>query len=155
MTGHHLAHFNWGRLRAPVGDPLVAPFVDAVGRVNARAEAAPGFVWRSGNEAALGRAIGWDLFDDERVIASYSVWDSPEALRRFVYEAVHGAFLSRRSEWFEAAEGLNYALWWVPIGPAPDFAEARDRVTDLCANGPSARVFDFDTLARMGQSMTP
>jgi len=53
MDGPNLAHFNWATLRAPVGDPAVAPFVDAFGRVNDRAEAMPGFVWRSGDEAAL------------------------------------------------------------------------------------------------------
>lgn len=50
---YHLAHFNWATLKAPVGDPRVAPFVDAVPKVNALAERSPGFVWRSGEEAEL------------------------------------------------------------------------------------------------------
>ncbi len=145
----HLAHFNWGTLKAPVGDPLVAPFVNAVGRVNDKAERSPGFVWRSGGEAEQGHALGWPLFvDNPCVIASFSVWETPEVLRRFVYEAVHGAFLKRSSEWFLPGSGFNYALWWVPAGHIPDMAEARARVEQLLSDGPSEDVFDFTYLAQ-------
>ncbi|MDJ0823297.1 MAG: DUF3291 domain-containing protein [Paracoccaceae bacterium] len=142
----HLAHFNWGTLIAEVGDPAVAPFVDAVGRVNALAERADGFVWRSGDEQTRAKAVGWPLFDDPKVIASFSVWQSPEALKAFVYQTVHGAFYRRRAEWFEPDKGPNYALWWVPEGHIPDFAGARDKVEALIAKGPSEQVFDFDWL---------
>jgi len=131
----------------PVGDPAVAPFVDAVGRVNDRAEAMPGFVWRSGDEAALGAAIGWPLItENPTLIASFSVWETPEALRDFVYKAVHGAFFSRRDEWFLPDAPRGYALWWVAKGHVPTMAEARDRVERLIADGPSEAVFTFDTI---------
>ncbi len=154
MTERHLAHFNWGLLKAPIGDPRVAPFIDAVDKVNAKAEAAPGFVWRSGNEAEYARQIGWDLFTENegRIIASFSVWETPEALHEFVYNTVHGAFLNRRAEWFEAAETINYALWWVPVGHVPEFYEARDRVESLRAHGPSDWAFVFDTANGIGDS---
>ncbi len=139
----HLAHFNWGTLIAAPGSRKVAGFVNAVGRVNALAERAEGFVWRSGDEQAKAKAIGWPMFDDPKVIASFSVWNSPDALKAFVYQTVHGAFYRRRAEWFEPDGGSNYALWWVPEGHVPGFAEARERVEALVANGPSEQVFDF------------
>lgn len=145
MTGdRHLAHFNWATLRAPVGDPLVAGFVDAVDRVNGIAERSPGFVWRLGDEGSAAIRIGWPLFiEDQRVIASFSVWERPEDLKSFVYKTVHGAFFRRREEWFEPGTRFNYALWWIAPGHVPDIAEARERVDTLVANGPSTEVFTF------------
>ena len=46
MSRYHLAEINIGRLRAPVGDPLIADFVANLDRINALADASPGFVWR-------------------------------------------------------------------------------------------------------------
>jgi hypothetical protein len=42
----HVAQVNIGRLRAPIDDPSIADFVDALDRVNALADRSPGFVWR-------------------------------------------------------------------------------------------------------------
>jgi hypothetical protein len=41
-----LAQINVGRLVAPSTDPRVKPFFDALERVNALADASPGFIWR-------------------------------------------------------------------------------------------------------------
>ena len=53
----HLAQVNIGRLRAPVDDPLIAEFKDALDSINALADRSPGFVWRlqtaEGNATAL------------------------------------------------------------------------------------------------------
>jgi hypothetical protein len=87
----HIAHFNWATLVADLEDRRVAPFVNAVPKVNAIAERSPGFVWRSGDEAAKGTAIGWPLFtENRRLIASFSVWETPEHFRDYVYKTVHG-----------------------------------------------------------------
>ena len=54
----HLAHFSWGTLRAPVNDPQITAFAEAVPRVNSRAESSPGFVWRFGDERPPAEAAG-------------------------------------------------------------------------------------------------
>jgi len=105
----HLAHFSWGTLRAPADDPQVIPFAEAIPRVNSQAEASPGFVWRYG---------------DERIIASYSIWETPEALKAFVYQGSHGTFYNRRAEWFDQDAPRGYVLWWVAPGHRPDITEA-------------------------------
>ena len=144
----HIAHFNWGTLKAPVGDPSVSGFVDAVDRVNGIAERSPGFVWRMGDEGSAAIRIGWPLFtEDQRVIASFSVWERPEDLKSFVYKTVHGAFFRRRDEWFEPGTGMNYALWWIAPGHIPDITEARAKVDQLLADGPGDDVFTFGQLA--------
>ncbi|MBF9061414.1 DUF3291 domain-containing protein [Rhodobacterales bacterium HKCCSP123] len=146
-AARHIAHFNWATLRAPVGDDRVAGFVNAVPKVNALAERSPGFVWRSGMEAELASAAGWPLFvGNDRLIASFSVWESPEALRAYVYQTVHGAFFRRSDEWFEPGASRGHALWWVPVGHVPTITEARGKVDALAAEGPSEAVFTFAQL---------
>jgi len=146
MPANHIAHFNWAMLQAAPDDARVKPFFDGVGRVNAIAERAPGFIWRNGQEDTDARSIGWDLFESDRTIASFSVWDSPDALWHFVHKTLHGAFLRRGDEWFEKAVSYNYALWWVPAAHIPDISEARARVTQLLRDGPGEEVFTFRDL---------
>ncbi len=144
--GHHLAHFNWATLIADVDSPKVREFVHAVDRVNRLAERSDGFVWRSGDEAALAQRVCWPLFDNTRVIASFSLWQSPEALEAFVYKTVHGAFYKRKALWFEPDGGPNYVLWWVPAGMRPTITDARSRVEAIQSQGATANAFDFGWL---------
>jgi hypothetical protein len=143
----HLAHFNWATLVADLGDARVAPFERAIDKVKAVAERSPGHVWNSGQEMAEGVRIGWPLFtDDPRLIASFSVWETPEHFRDYVYKTVHGAFYRRGHEWFEADKPRGYVLWWVEAGRIPDISEARSRVEAYRAQGPGPDVFDLGWL---------
>lgn len=143
----HLAHFNWATLVADLGDARVAPFVRAIDKVNAVAQRSPGYVWNSGQEMSEGTRIGWPLFtQNPRLIASFSVWETPDHFRDYVYKTVHGAFFRRGPEWFEADETRGYVLWWVDAGTIPDIVEARHRVEAYRAHGPGPEVFDFGWL---------
>lgn len=129
---------------ADLDDDRVAPFVNAISKVNAIAERSAGFVWRSGEEAEKGSAIGWPLFTgNRRLIASFSVWETPEHFREYVYRTVHGAFFRRGHEWFEPDRPRGHVLWWVEAGHIPDISEARDRVETYTANGPGSEAFDL------------
>ncbi len=45
-------------------------------------------------------------FPDRRIMAvNLSVWESVEALERFVWQTVHKRFYGRRAEWFEHFDG--------------------------------------------------
>src|ERR1700754_4906550 len=79
----HLAQINIGRLVAPQGDPRVQPFFDALDRVNALAEAAPGFVWRLKTDG--GNATDLQTTPDPLLIVNMSVWTDPDSLFSFVY----------------------------------------------------------------------
>ena len=149
MTGaRHIAHFNWATLLAPVGNDKVAGFVNAVPKVNALAERSPGFVWRSGNEAELAAEAGWPLFvGNDELIASFSVWESPEALRAYVYQTVHSAFFRRAEEWFDPDAARGHALWYVPVGHVPTITEAWEKVEALAETGPTDAVFTFAQVA--------
>ncbi|WP_171213041.1 DUF3291 domain-containing protein, partial [Ruegeria sp. HKCCA5839] len=124
----------------------ITTFAEAVPRVNARAEDSSGFVWRFGDERPPAEAAGWPLFDDDRIIASFSIWETPEALKAFVYRGSHGAFYNRRAEWFDQDSPRGYALWWVVPGHRPDITEAWSKVDQMAAEGPSDAVFTFSQL---------
>lgn len=150
MTGP-VAHMNWGILRAAWGDPLVAGFTDAVGRVNAVAERTPGYVWRMQNEQMDAEAaLMADLGPADRLAATLSVWESAGALMHFVQKTLHGAFLKRRAEWFEPLDGPSYVIWPIASGHRPDVAEALIARDKMARSGATAEAFDFAYLQARG-----
>ena len=139
--GWNLAQVNIARLKAPIGDPLVAPFIDALDRVNAVAERMDGFVWRHVDES--GNATDTQVQRDPLVIYNASTWRDVPSLERFVWGTIHARFYERREEWFDALGTMHFAMWWVP--PAETFtpAEAMDRLAHLDAHGPGQRAFGW------------
>lgn len=138
----HLAQVNIGRLRAPVDDPILTEFKNALDRINALADGAPGFVWRLQTEEGNATALH-PVEDDELVAINMSVWESIEALGDYVYRSDHTAFLRRRREWFERYGTAFLALWWVPAGHIPTIDEAFERLALIDAVGPSPSAFTF------------
>lgn len=142
MTGWHLAQVNIGRLVAPEGDRRVAPFFDALDRINALAETSPGFVWRltgEGNDAT-------DLqpTPDPMTILNMSVWTDADALFDFVYRSAHTPVMAHRREYFERFEGVFQALWWVEVGHRPTIDEALARLWMLERHGATPWAFTFN-----------
>ena len=144
MSRYHLAEINIGRLRAPVGDPMIADFVDNLDRINALADASPGFVWRLTGEGNDATDIKPDP-NDEMMALNMSVWESPQALGAFVYRSDHQSIMRRRREWFEKLE-LYIALWWVPVGHTPTVEEGWGKIETLRRLGPTAEAFTFRTI---------
>ena len=137
-----LAQLNIGRLRAEVDDPSIADFMANLDRINALAEASPGFVWRlqtdEGNATAI-RAFP----DDPLMVLNLSVWESIESLADFAYRSAHTPFLRRRGEWFERLGEAYLVLWWIPAGTVPTVEEALARLDHLKSVGPSREAFTF------------
>ncbi len=139
--GFHLAQLNIGRMRAPLGDPVMAGFEARLEEINALADRSPGFVWRLQSEE--GDATSIRAFDDDRFLVNMSVWTSLEALRAFVYQTSHSELLRGRREWFEPPGAAYLVLWWVPAGELPTLDEAVARLEKLRAEGPGPAAFDF------------
>jgi hypothetical protein len=140
----HLAQVNVSRLLAPLSSPQLAGFVAASGPVEAAGAAAEGFVWRTHAEVAPGRRLhpfAWDLGDSAGLVVNLSVWESPEALDRFVHGAPHREALRQRRSWFARHPEASSALWWVPEGRRPRLAEAAERLRHLRAHGPTPYAF--------------
>lgn len=138
---YHLAQLNIARFMKPAEHPDNADFVNNLDRVNAIAEAQPGFIWRlkgDGNDA-----LGIQAFDDENIAINMSVWTSLESLADFVYRnEEHLVIMRRRREWFEKTK-FHLVLWWVEADHIPSLVEAKERLNALITNGPCERAFTF------------
>jgi heme-degrading monooxygenase HmoA len=141
---HHLAQVNIARMREPLDSPVMAGFVARLDELNALAEKSPGFVWRFQMEN--GNATYLRPYDDDRIIFNLSVWESPDALKAYVYRGAHGEAFRQRAEWFEHMTDAVLALWWVPAGHHPTAEEAKQRLETLRANGPTAAAFTYRQL---------
>jgi hypothetical protein len=140
MSRYQLAQLNIGELKAPLDSPELKDFVDNLDRINALAEASPGFVWRlkgDGNDATSLRPLG------DKIIVNMSVWRDVNALRDYVYKSAHVEIMKRRREFFSRMSNAYLALWWVPAGHQPTVAEAVAKLEHLREHGPSAEVFTF------------
>lgn len=137
----HLAQINIARFRAPMADPVNAPFIAALDAVNAIAEAQPGFIWRL--VGAGNNALDLRPFDDPDMAVNMSLWTDLEALSAFVYSnTAHREFLLRRREWFDRID-THMALWWSPAGIIPPVDEGKARLERLARQGPGPDAFSF------------
>jgi len=142
----HVAQLNIGRIRYETDDPRMADFMNNLTRINAVAERSPGFVWRYTD--ASGNATDTRPYaDDPRMAVNMSVWESVEALEKFVWQTVHTRFYARKHEWFETLDGAYFVLWHVPAGHRPGIAEAIERLEHLKTHGPSPYAFGWRDVA--------
>ena len=139
---YQLAEINIATFRVPMADPVNADFIANLDRVNALAEAAPGFVWRLMAEG--NNALAIQAFENPDTAINMSVWTDMDALANFVYRNDgHREIMRRRKEWFDRME-FHLALWWVPAGHRPTVAEGKARLESLSRVGPSAYAFLFN-----------
>ena len=141
MPAYELAQFNIGVIKAPMDSPAMAGFAANLERINALAEATPGFVWRLQTDAGDATAIR--PFDDENMLVNMSVWRDVESLNGYVYRSEHVELMRRRREWFEPMKDAYLVLWWVPKGHRPSVAEGIAKLDLLRRQGPTADAFTF------------
>ena len=137
----HLAQLNVARAVAPLDSPQLADFMAALDRINALAEASPGFVWRLVGDG--GNATDVRASDDPNFLVNMSVWRDAEALFDFTYRSGHVEIMRQRRRWFEAPGGPAVVLWWIEAGRTPTVDEALARLAHLAAHGPTAHAFTF------------
>ena len=140
MSRYHLAQLNIAVMREPLDSPGMADFVANLERINALAEASPGYLWRLQDEAGDATAIR--PFGEE-VLVNLSVWRDVRSLSDYVYKSAHSEMLKRRREWFDKAEQAHMVLWWVSAGYRPGVEEAAERLAYLREHGPSDHAFGF------------
>jgi hypothetical protein len=141
VSSFHLAQVNIGRMRAPLEDPLMEGFRSQLDAINAVAERSPGFVWRL--QTPDGDATGIRAYEDPLILVNMSVWESLESLHNYVYGSAHLGPLRDRREWFETMEGPSLALWWIAAGHVPTVDEAKAKLEELAAHGPTPSAFTF------------
>jgi hypothetical protein len=142
MNHYQLAQINVTRMKGiDINDPVMKEFAENLDPVNAAAEASEGFVWRLKDDS--NNATGLNPYNDEQVIINLSVWESMEALEKFMYKTSHAEFLRRRKEWFGRFGKAHTAMWWIPAGQYPTVQEAVDKLDYLQKNGATEEAFDF------------
>lgn len=155
--GYELAQVNVARLRTPVTsgtlEPMQTTLADALERINALADDAPGFVWRLKTNHE--HALTLRPYEDDQIVVNLSVWRSAEALKSFVYRGRHADVIRLRAKLFEPIDGAFMAMWWVPQGHRPTIREACDRLDVLRRTGASARAFSFAQVYPPTQTVHP
>ena len=134
-----LAQFNIALPVAPLTSPELADFMGGLERVNAIADAAPGFVWRLQTEDGDATAIR--PYADDRLLVNLGAWTSVEALAAFVYSGEHRAFMARRREFFVPMREPYQVLWWTEALPTVEDGVAR--LQHLRDHGLSPHAFTF------------
>ncbi len=146
-AGHNIAELNIGRLLAPVGDPRVAGFIDAIDRVNGLGKRMDGFVWMMEGSGEVNAGNTEACVDgDPQMITNLTVWRDVAALEAFVWNTVHRQFWERRQDWFEILGAQHFVMWWVPQGHQPTLDEALERLEMRRTQGDSAQAFGWASL---------
>jgi hypothetical protein len=141
----HLAQVNIGRVLGGPDDPRMADFYSNLARVNALAERMPGFVWRLKDDSgSSAMALHWP--GDPTMNVNMSVWESAEALGKFVFQTVHRSIYARKHEFFEMPATPTVAMWWIPAGHILTLEEAKERLDHYIAHGPSDFAFGWADL---------
>jgi hypothetical protein len=136
-----IAQMNWGRLQFPLTDSRMAEFDASLEDLYLLAEAHPGFIWRIPDGIAADQLQVLNF--DERISATVSVWDTVEALKDYTFESLHGDYLKRAGEWFEAVDGPQLVIWNVDQTNRPSFREAFNRLEILKRDGPTDDIYGW------------
>ena len=147
----NLAQINVAKMVAPLDSPEMADFVARLEIVNARADSAPGFIWRLKDEGAGATSIR--ISEDDLIIVNMSVWQNPESLNSFVYrQSDHAEALRKRKEWFESPNEAMVACWTVAEGHQPSLEEARNKLMLLREIGSSGEAFSLKVASEFFKS---
>ena len=126
------------------GDAVVDGFYAELDRINAIADAHPGFVWRLQGEGS-NDATDLRPTPDSAFLINMSVWTDPQALFDYVYRTAHVGVMAGRRAWFERMTGAHQALWWIEADDLPTVSDALAKLWLLDNFGPSPQAFTFKT----------
>ncbi len=138
----HLAVVNIAKPLHDLDSPAIAEFMDNLEHINKLGDTSPGAVWRYEDES--GAATDTREFDDPGILINYTIWDSVESLKGYVYSGEHLDFFKRRSLWFAPiADMPAVVMWWVPAGSIPELSVTRAKIEHLREHGPTPDAFTF------------
>ena len=137
-----LAQLNIAEAIASIEDPVMSDFVQNTERINALAEAHPGFIWRlKGEDSDDSYSI--QAFESEYMLVNMSVWKDLESLFDYVYNSGHVEIFKRRKEWFRKMPKMHMVMWYIEDGHVPTLQEGKERLLYLQEHGESEYAFSF------------
>ncbi len=141
----YVAQLNISRMiGVNIEDPIMKDFVAQLDEINLLGEQSKGFIWRLKSEG--GNATSYNPYNDDRIIVNFTVWETPEHLKDFVYNTAHRLVMKDRKKWFENLGQPSYVLWYVDADKMPTIDEAEERLAHLQKNGSSSYAFDFKNI---------
>ena len=154
----NLAQLNIALAKELSDHQVMKEFTDNLAPINQLAEASEGFIWRLTDSAdseapsdttnnTTNNTTNDDIknltIDDPKLLVNMSVWESPDALKQFMFKTHHLGFMQRKQEWFTKLPAANHVLWWIPEGHLPDLTEGWHRLNHLREKGESPFGFTF------------
>ena len=144
-TKQYIAQLNVSRMiGVNIDDPIMKDFVAQLDEINLLGEQSKGFVWRLKTDD--GNATSYNPYNDARIIVNFTVWQTAEDLKDFVYNTAHRLVMKDRKKWFENVGQPSYVLWYVNDAKMPTIDEAVERLAYLQKNGASSYAFDFKNI---------
>jgi Domain of unknown function (DUF3291) len=129
-TKQYVAQLNISRMiGVNIDDPIMKDFVAQLDEINLLGEQSKGFVWRLKSDD--GNATSYNPYSDDRIIVNFTVWESAEDLKDFVYNTAHRLVMKDRKKWFENLGQPSYVLWFVDVDRMPTVDEAVERLAYL------------------------
>ena len=143
MSHYHLAQLNIANAVASMDSPTMAGFIARLDEIHDLADNAKGFVWRWESGSIDSSVV--DVFGDPNLLVNLTLWESLDSLKHFVYKTVHIELIRDREAWFDKMSEMHQVAWWAPKGQIPSVAEAKQKLDQLRAEGPTQAAF---TMAR-------
>jgi hypothetical protein len=144
-TKQYIAQLNISKMiGVNIDDPIMKDFVAQLDEINLLGEQSKGFVWRLKSED--GNATSYNPYSDNRIIVNFTVWETAEDLKDFVYNTAHRLVMKDRKRWFENLGQPSYVLWYVDADKIPTIDEAVERLYYLQSNGATSYAFDFKNI---------
>jgi hypothetical protein len=111
----YLCQVNTSEILYPVTDPRFLRFSAGARIINRKIKSAKGFI------------CGEQIYDNDRLFITRSVWESPEDLVTFIFSGTHRKFMGEASTWFRSSEQPSLALWFSsdPALPELDLCERK------------------------------
>ena len=142
----YLAQLNIAQPLYALDDRRMDGFMKNITFINGEGEKAEGFVWILKDETGGATEIETPFPD---MIVNMTVWESLEALKSFVFEAIHMKFIDKKAKWFSEMKEAHFVMWWIDEGHIPSLDEAKERLDHLRENGDSDFAFGWKYAANM------
>ncbi len=140
----HLAQLNIADAQFQTDASEMVGFTGRIDAINALAERADGFVWRLTDDGPEDGALSLRMEGHgPMTLVNMSVWENVESLFQFVYKTAHAKVMREERPIFNRIPTDHMVLWWVEEGHTPDLNEAKAKLDEIRANGPTPSAFSF------------
>ncbi len=119
----YICQVNVSEIRHPVTDPRFLKFSAGAQVINRKVAMAQGYI------------CGDQMYDDDTLFITRSVWQSAADLAAFVYSGTHQKFMAQAANWFKPVLEPSLALWYSDSPALPGVAFCLQQLALLRRDG--------------------